>query len=454
MNRIELRRSKSLTLNRRSFLAGSGVAMSLPLLEAMLPAGKTAFAQDVSSPERMLCYFVPNGIHMQTWTPEQIGRDYALTQTLAPLAPVKEDVLVLTGLENEPGDPDGAGDHGGGTGGFLTCTAVNRSTSDLRAAVSVDQMAAQRIGHLTRLPSLQLGLEESGGVGGNCDNGFSCAYLRNISWSSPNTPLPKISDARQAFDRLFDDGNSSSNASLRQIAALNQSVIDAVKDDVNRLESKLGISDREKLQEYLSSVRQLEDQLNQLVEIDPEVCEAPNQPAANLSYQLESRAMIDIMVVAFQCDITRVISYMFANSVSGRNYSHLGINDGHHNISHHGSRQSNYDMLQKIDKYEIEEYSHLIQSLKSTKDIQGKSLLDSCMVYLSSEISDGNRHNHDNLPVILAGKCNGYFDVGRHVRYGNSPPLANLYASMLDAMKTPVSRFGDNGTGLLGNLKG
>ncbi len=450
MKRIETKINKAPKLSRRSFLGGTGVCISLPLLEAMLPTGKTAFAQS-ASPTRMITVFTGNGIHMQTWTPNATGRNYTLPETLEPLAPLKNDMLVLTGIENAPAKPNGVGDHGAGSGGFLTCSSVRRSTSDLLAAVSMDQVAAQRIGGATRFASLQLGINAGGGIGGNCDNNFSCAYLRNISWSTPKTPMPKISDPRQAFDRLFSDlSDSGSNAEIQRLATLNKSVIDNVLEDANRLEAQLGSNDRAKLQEYLNSIRELEEQL----EMEPSAgsCNPPVRPGSNLNYQEKSRAMNDIMVMAFQCDQTRIISHMLSNGLSGQRYSHLGIGNGHHSISHHGSRQSNYDQLKKIDKYHMEELSYLAQKLKATTDIQGKSLLDSTVIYYSSEISDGNRHNHDNLPILLIGSANGYFDTGRHIRYSGRPPLANLYTSMLEAVGAPVDRFGDNGTGKLGDL--
>jgi len=451
MKRIELRRNKAPRLNRRSFLAGSGICMSLPLLEAMLPFGKTAFAQNVSSPPRLIAVFTGNGIHMQAWTPSETGANYNLTPSLQPLAPVKNDMMVLTGIENSPAKPDGVGDHGAGSGGFLTCTSVKRTTSEIYAATSMDQIAAQRMGGATRFASLQLGVDEGGGVGGNCDNNYSCAYLRNISWSSPTTPMPKISDARQAFDRLFSDvSDMGGNEELQRLAALNKSVIDGVLEDVKLLEAQLGVNDREKLQGYLSSIRELEQRLAS--EQGGGSCSVPERPGQNLNYQQKSRAMNDIMVMALECDLTRVISFMQTNGANGRQYTHLGINNGHHNISHHGSRQSNYDQLKKIDKYHMEELSDLAQKLKNTRDIQGKALLDSSMLYYSSEISDGNRHNHDNLPILLIGSCNGYFNTGRHLAFEGRPPLGNLYTTMLEAMGVSIDKFGDNGTGKLVGL--
>ena len=447
MSKIELRRNKAPKLSRRSFLAGSGVCMSLPLLEAMLPFGKTAFAQNIGSPARMITVFTGNGIHMQTWTPSTTGANYSLPATLQPLAAVKNDMLVLTGIENAPGKPSGAGDHGSGSGAFLTCVQVRRSTSDLYAAVSMDQVAAKKIGGATRFASLELGIDAGGGVGGNCDNNYSCAYLRNISWSSPSTPMPKIDDPRQAFNRLFSDisnTGSSNNSQLQKLAALDKSVIDNVLADVNKLNTQLGTTDRQKLQEYLTSIRELETRLSSSTPTSGGACSVPAMPGTGLSYHAKSRAMNDIMVMAFQCDLTRIVTHMLSKGLSGQQYTHLGISNGHHNISHHASRQSNYDMLKKIDKYHMEELAYLVTKMKATTDVQGKNLLDSSVVYYSSEVSDGNKHNHDNLPVLLIGSCNGYFKTGRHVQFSNKPQLASLYMSMLDAVGAPVSSFGNS----------
>lgn len=445
-NMIDLKRNRAPKLNRRSFLAGSGIALSLPLLEAMLPIGKTAFAAE-SSPGRMITVFTGNGIHMQTFTPTQTGSTFTLPATLQPFVPVQSDMLVLTGIENAPAKIGGTGDHGKGSGAFLTCAPARKSPTDLFSATSMDQVAAQVIGSATKFPSLELSIDGGGGIGGNCDNNYSCAYMRNISWSTPTTPQPSISNARQAFDRLFSSlptGNPQAN-----ISAINKSVIDAVLADVNRLNKQLGTNDREKLQEYLNSIRQLETQLASGGQTQPVgACMAPTRPESTLDYRATSRAMNDIMVMAFQCDLTRIATYMLSSGLSGRQYSHLGISSGHHSISHHGGLQSNYDLLQKIDKYHMEEVSYLVQKLKATKDIQGNNLLDSTVVYYSSEISDGNYHNHDNLPILLFGKCNGRFKTGRHIKYTNRPQLASLYLNMLEAVGAPQASFGNSSTKL------
>lgn len=443
---------KPFRLSRRAFLGGAGATIGLPLLEAMLPIGKSAFAQS-DMPTRMLCYYVPNGMHMQAWTPAQTGRDYALTAILQPLADYKDDILVISNLANAAANagPDGPGDHARGTGSFITATRVTKTAGDdIRNGVSLDQVAAGEIGSRTRFASIEVGMD-GGGTAGNCDSGYSCAYTRNISWAGPQTPMPKITNPRTLYDRLFSGFDSAETAEQSQRRArLNQSVLDYVVGDIQSLKQKLGANDRAKLDEYLTGVEDLERSLSTF---EAGACVIPERPdSSGYNVTEKARIMADLMTTAFQCDLTRIQTFMMANAGSERVYDFLGINTGHHTISHHQSQQSNYDMLQAIDIWEMEQFAYLIGRLKNATDATGNSLLDSCMVFLSSEISDGDRHNHNNLPVLLAGSANGYFNTGQHVRFSSSQPIANLYMSMLDAIGAPVLSFGDDGNGPLSGI--
>ena len=447
MSQIELRRNKAPKLNRRSFLAGSGIAMSLPLLEAMLPTGKTAFAQS-DTPSRLITMFTGNGMWMDSWTPKSEGRDFELSPSLAPLAPVKDNVLVLSRLHNSVvGNLPGG--QARGSAGFLTCSPI--TPGPLQAGISMDQVIAQQVGSATQFPTLDYAIDGGDGttlqgVDRNCDNGLSCAYLRQISWSSPTTPVPNESDPRKAFDRLFSQNNN--NSYLKRITAYDKSVLDSIRKDANQLEKQLGIKDKEKLQEYLASVQELEARLKTNADIESEMqkaCSSFDRPALTDSlYHEKSRAFNQIMVMALQCDLSRVITYMFSNGGSGRTYSHLGISTHHAGISRFAQfgPGAHRDNQQKIDKYHTEELADLCIKLDNTIDVTGKSLLDSTVVYRGSNFTDNATQSQYSLPVVLVGSCNGYFDVGQHIRYAEpGKELGSLYLNIMEAMGTPQTQF-------------
>ncbi len=441
-------RGKPFRLSRRSFVGGAAAVISLPFLEAMMPT--KAWAQQ-EKPLRMLCYYVPNGMHMPSWTPAQEGANFTLSETLAPLANVRDDILVLSGLENQPARPDGPGDHAAGTGSFITATHVFKTEgADIQNGISVDQVAANVIGPATPFPSLQIGMD-GGGSTGNCDSGYSCAYARNISWAGPQTPLPKTVDPAILFDRLFAGFDPQATVEERaRRTRLKKSILDYAVEDTTKLQAKLGARDRFKLDEYLTGVRELETRIGDL---DPASrCGVPDRPSGSYNVTQKAQIMSDLMVLAFQCDMTRIQSFMLSNAGSGRQYDFLGITQGHHEISHHQSLQANYDMLRVINLWEMQQFAYLIEALKAAPDgVDGENLLQNTAVFISSEISDGNRHNHDDMPVIIAGQCGGAFNTGRHVRH-TGQPVSNLFISMLNAVGAPTAAFGDDGTGPLANL--
>jgi hypothetical protein len=427
-------------LSRRTFLRGAGALVALPVLDAMLPA--FARAQSAGTLRRLLCWYVPNGIHMPAWTPAATGAGYALTPILEPLAAVRDEVLVLSNLANRAGQDSVAGDHARGTGSFLTCIRVRRTEgADIANGISIDQAVAQEIGSATTLPSLQLGTE-GGGSTGNCDSGYSCAYARNISWAGPSTPLAKETNPQSAFDRLFQGADAQLSAEERERRRLLRlSVLDAVRDDATRLRLDLGPSDRAKLDEYLTGVRELELRLQSGSD---GVCDgtAPGDPD---DFAGRVRAMIDVMVLAFRCDVTRVISFMMGNGGSNQTYPSLGAFDGHHQISHHQNDPGNHALLQAIDTWEVQQLAYLLEQLHAVQE-PGGSLLDSAIVFFSSEISDGDRHNHTDMPVLVAGRGGGAITPGRHVRYASEGKVADLFLSFLAAFGIPASTFGMDGT--------
>ncbi len=435
-------------LPRRTFLGGAGVAIGLPFLEAMMPTRK-ASAHGPGDPQRLLAFYVPNGIHMAAWTPSTTGPGFAPTPILQPLADagVLEDCLVLSGLRNLPGRPEGPGDHAGGTSAFLTCTHVTKSETTITNNTSFDQLYADFIGGETPMPSMQLGMEGGSNVG-NCDSGYGCAYSRNISWVG-NTPLSKLTDAQTAFDLLFsgfDPGASAEQLARRKAYRL--SVLDYALEDANALKAKLGKSDRVKVDQYLDSVRDLETRVEAESTIPTCTLDGDFPPNSAGGFENDVHLMIDIMVKAFQCDRTRVISFMLGNAGSGRDYGFIGAPGGHHNISHHGGLQSNYDMLQIIDTFEVAQLAYLLSELKNSPEGTG-TVLDNTMVFFSSEIEDGNSHAHTNLPVIVAGGGGGTLPRGEHLVFQDQP-IANLFIDMLQKLGVDISTFGDDGTGPLG----
>ena len=433
-------------VSRRAVLRGAGVALALPFLESFGFRRFVAPARAATPPQRLLFYYVPNGIHMPAWTPKDTGPDPTLPPILQPLAPWKSELLILSGMTNLPGRPDGAGDHAGGTSAFLTCSHANKSDSDIRLGVSVDQLAAAKLGVGSRFPSLQLGLE-GGSSGGVCDSGYSCAYTTNISWSGPRTPLPKMSDPRVVFDVLFrgeDQGQTPDQLERRR--RLRKSVLDHVLADASRLQARLGSADRRKLDEYLSAVRQVEARL----EGGGQTCGGAKRPEGMLRFDETAKAMADLMVLAFACDLSRVVSYMWGNGLSNRSYAFIGAPGAHHEISHHQNNPDNLAKLQAINTYEMQLVAYLLDGLSKAKEAGG-SLLDRTLIVLSSDVSDGNRHNHDDMPLLVLGRLGRAIQPGRHLRYPGQP-LANLYLSILQAIGAPQPRFGDDGTSPLDGL--
>lgn len=429
---------KKWELPRRTFLRGAGTLLALPALEAMWPS--MARAQG-TRPARLLYFYVPCGIHMQTFTPTATGENYTLPATLASLANVKTDVNVLTGLVNNPARPDGAGDHASGTGAFLTCAhPFKTSGANIRNGVSVDQVAATALKGKTRFASLELGTS-GGGATGDCDSGYSCAYARNIAWAGPVTPVAKETNPANVFNRLFsglDQGQSAAAVAKRKL--YRKSVLDFVRDDAEAIQRKVGSSDKQKLDEYMTGVREIETRIDG----DPTVsCDPGNVPGTSADLRERTKTMIDLAVMAMQCDQTRVITFMLENAGSNFNFNFLGLSSGHHVYSHHQSAQANYAALQKIDAWEVSQYAYLLERMKTVSE-PGGNMLDNSLVFLSSEISDGNRHNHNDMPVLLAGKGAGMVRTGRHLRFQPEKNVANLFLAMLRTVGVQDAAFGDS----------
>ena len=355
----------------------------------------------------------------------------------------QESLLVLSGLTNLAGDADFAGDHARGTGSFLTCTAVNHSESDVISAVSIDQVIAQHLAGETARNSLQLGIAGGDGIG-DCDSGYSCSYVHNLSWAGPSTPLPQVTSPALVFDLLFggDDPNASAEDKARR-QHYRLSVLDTVLEEIHALEPKLSASDNAKLEEYLTGVRGLEVRIEEGTSL---VCTPPERPIATENVPEVTAQMVQLMATAFECDITRVISFMLGNGASRMAHDHLGIPSAHHDLSHHQDDPDNLASLAVIDSWEVQQLALLLDELAQRTDISGESLLDNTLVMFSSEISDGNSHSHRDLPVLLAGGGAGAVTPGRHLDLTNIP-IADLYISMAAAHGLALNSFGQDGTG-------
>src|SRR5437762_3783981 len=441
----------TIQLPRRTLLRGLGTAVALPLLDAMAPRTARAI-EAAAAPRRMAFIYVPNGVHMDEWTPTKDGADYELPAILQPLTPVKDDVMVLSGLTCDKARPngDGAGDHARASSAFLTGAQARKTAgANFRSGVSADQIAAQKLGDQTRLASLELGIEKFRGTG-NCDSGYSCVYEHTLAWRNPTTPLPTEVDPQIIFDRLFSENSNDPERLKRR--RLRSSVLDAVLDDAHSLERTLGGADRQKLDQYLSSVRDIEDRIQRAEKLPPvelpQGTKRPNEPPADLTDHLH--LMSDLMALAFQTDVTRIITFMFAREGSDRSYPMAGVKEGHHTITHHQNKPDLLAKIRAINTYHIEQFAYLLGKLKSIPEGDG-TLLDNCMIAYGSAIGDGNRHNHDDLPVLLAGRGGGTIKTGRHTRVERETPLNNLWLAMLERMGAPTKQLGDS-TGILQGL--
>lgn len=436
-------------LARRTFLQGVGATLALPMLDAMRPARAAA---DGSAPRRLAYVFFPNGAIMPDWKPEGVGTDYELPKTLQPLAPHKSDLLVISGLAHDMARAhgDGAGDHARSCATFLTGSHPRKTDgADIEAGVSVDQVAASEIGKQTRLPSLELGIE-AGRQAGSCDSGYSCAYSSNISWKSPTTPMAKEINPRAVFERLFGNGVDDAKARAER-NFYRKSILDFVSDDAARLRARLGQTDRRKLDEYLTSVREIEHRIEQSdVETKRQIPDMPVPEGVPSQLSEHIRLMYDLMLVAFQTDTTRIATFMLANEGSNRAYREVDVKDGHHQLSHHRDDEKKVAQLQRIDQFLIEQFAYFLERLKATPDGDG-TLLDHSMITYGCAISDGNRHRHEDLPCLVAGRGAGAVTTGRHMKIETETPMANLFLSQLEAVGVQRERIGDS-TGKLPGL--
>ena len=445
---------------RRTVLRGLGATLALPLLDGMVPAA-TALAQTAARPAARFCtVYVPNGLIMEAWTPAADGSAFELTPTLKPLEPWRRHLLVLSGLDNTGASSrtGNSGAHAKPAGAFLTGVEPLRTTgsSSLQLGVSMDQILAQTVGQETPLPSLELGLEGTDTVNGvgTCDVGFSCAYQNRLAWSSPTTPLPVEANPRVVFERLFGSVDSTDPAVRAARLRRQGSIIDSVLDKVHHLRGDLGQRDRRKLDDYVHSVREIERRIQNAESHGRELPLVDSPAGIPVSYDEHARLMFDMQTLALQTDTTRVITFQIGREQSGATYPQIGVSDSHHPISHHGGDEHKIASLRKINAYHTSLLGYFLDRLASTPDGEG-TLLDHVVILYGSAISEGNRHDVRNLPILLAGGGAGRIKGGRHVKYPDGTQrLTNLQLTLLNTLGVPAETFGDSTGERLEELSG
>ena len=444
-------------LSRRTMLRGFGAALALPLLEAMPPARVSG-----NGATRLIFCYVPNGIIMNDWTPAATGPLAAdFKRIMKPLEPMRQKLTVISGLTHNTGRAlgDGPGDHARAASTYLTGVHPRKTASAaISLGISADQVAAQAIGGQTRLASLELTLE-SGRQAGNCDSGYSCAYSNNISWRSATTPNPPEYNPRVIFERMFGAADPSETPALRaRRERYNRSILDFVLEDAGSLKSTLGATDRRKLDEYLTAVREVETRIAAAEKLSADapdlVALAPGfeKPAGvPVDYADYSKLMFDLMALALQTDQTRVMTLMMAREGSNRPYREIGISDGHHGLTHHRNNAEWIEKITQINEYHVRQFAYFVRKLDSIQDGEA-TLLDRSMIVYGSGIADGNRHTHHELPIVVAGGGNRQIQGGRHLQYPKETPLTNLYLTLLESMNVPAAYALGDSTGPLKHL--
>jgi hypothetical protein len=439
------------TLPRRTFLQGVGAAVALPFLDAMAPALASSRIPG-KTPVRMAFVYVPNGIDMRHWNPDYEGKLGELPRILKPLEPFKDDILLFGNLTHNNGRAllDGPGDHGRCCASYLTGVQPRKTMVDIKSGISCDQIVANRIGSQTRFPSLEIGVEDARQAG-DCDSGYSCAYTNNLAWRSETQPLPPILDPRALFERLFGKGAALSPEVRARQNKYRRSILDFVTDDTRKLQSVLGPTDQRKLEEYLSSIREIELQIEKAekdnAQIEPGMEKPYGVPA---DFAEHFKLMTDMITVAFQADLSRVVTFLVTREGTSRPYREIGIPDGHHPLTHHRNDPVLMEKVAQINCYHMKQFASWVEKLKSIKE-GDSTLLDNSMIVYGAGLSDGNRHTHDDLPTLIAGRAGNSISPGRRIVSRRETPMSNLFLTMMDRMNVRVEHFGDS-TGRLEGL--
>ncbi|HSY19364.1 MAG TPA: DUF1552 domain-containing protein [Candidatus Acidoferrales bacterium] len=454
-----------LNFSRRHFLRGMGACIALPALQSLLPARSLAAlatsaapgnlaTTSTGAPLRTAFLYFPNGAIPSAWWPTGEEKDFQLNHTMQPLDPLREHIQIIGGLDHRNAMPgtDGAGDHARANGTFLTGVRVKKSATDIHAGISIDQAIAREVGHLTRLPSLELTCD-AGRNTGSCDSGYACAYQYNMSWSSPTTPMTPEANPRQVFERLFGAGAPGERTlELKRRRAEERSILDFAMEDARDMQHRLDTHDRDKLDQYLTGVRELELRIQRTEKMGDPKDPARETPAGiPATYGEHIELMSDILLLAFQTDSTRVATLLLAHDGSNRSFAEIGIPEGHHDLSHHFGNEEKIKKIRDIDVWYVQQVARFLEKLRDTKDVDGNSLLHNSMILYGSGNADGNRHTHVNLPIILAGGGGGTLSPGRFVQQG-AKPASNLFLSLADRMGLhDLPRFGDS-TDRLANI--
>ena len=432
-------------------LRGMGAAVALPFLDAMVPA--FARAEAAKAPVRMAFIYVPNGLaNMDYWNPGYTGPLGDLPRLLKPMERFKSDILLLGNLPHNNGRAllDGAGDHARATGAYLTGMQPRKTMGDVKAGISCDQVVAQQIGSQTRFPSLELGMEDAQQAG-NCDSGYSCAYTNNMAWTGENQPLPPVLEPRALFERLFGDGTDLAPEVRARRDRYRRSILDMAVGDSKELALQVGPSDRRKLDEYLTSVRDVERRIQRAeadhAQIDPHMEKPSGFPT---DFTEHFTLMTDLLTIAFQADLTRVATFLVMREGSQRVYRELGISDGHHTLTHHRGDKGMIEKVAKINQHHINHFATWVEKLKACED-GGPSLLDNSMIVYGSGLGDGNKHSHEDLPTMIVGRGGDFLKPGRRIEYRRETPMCNLFLTMMDRMGVHRDHFGD-ATGRLEGL--
>jgi hypothetical protein len=453
-------------LSRRAALKGLGATIALPFLSAMLPRvvrGQAAAAAAGASTmagaapiNRLLFLYIPNGVEIAYWYPKETGRGYTLSPTLAPLAAHQNDFNILNGLALNPATLDSAGDHAKAMGCYLTNVQILKTVTDnIRAGISADQVVANAVGHRTRFPSLELGLDY-GKMEGACDPGYACIYSNNVSWRNETTPAIKEVNPRIVFDRLFGRAQASDHhgESRDQQETYNRSILDFARDGLRRLNRELGVADRDRMDEYLTSIREIERRLDAPPEAIKELPPGVERPLrVPDTFKDHFRLMADLQILALQQDVTRVSTFTLGIEQSRRTYGEIGIPEEHHGLTHHAGDPEKIAKVCKIDHYIVQQFAYFLDKMKTVQEGDA-TLLDNSMVVFGNGNGNAVRHDHKNLPIILAGRGAGTLNPGRHIVYPEDMPVANLWLSLMDRMGVEgVERHGDS-TGRLPGLSG